>query len=244
LIEPGPTHSFLEEFGTSFIRPRAVLCISAHWETFHPVVTATSHPQTIHDFYGFPEELYKVRYNAPGDPDLAHHIVDLLKNADFAAEADSSRGLDHGAWVPLKLMYPQADVPVVQLSVQAELPAEHHLKIGRSLQALREEGILILGSGGATHNLREAQWQNDTAQTPDWVQVFIDWLFKAVTDGDNTELINYVSRAPEALRNHPTPEHFLPLFVSLGAAGKKSQGRVLHKAISLQVISMAAFAWD
>jgi 4,5-DOPA dioxygenase extradiol len=242
LIEPGPTHSFFEELGTSFIRPRAVLCISAHWETSHPVVTAASHPQTIHDFYGFPEQLYKVRYNAPGDPDLADHIVDLLKNADLAAGVDSSRGLDHGAWVPLKLMYPQADVPVVQLSIQADLPAEHHLKIGRSLQALRQEGILILGSGGATHNLREARWQNDTAQPPHWVQAFVDWLFEAVKEGNNAKLINYISRAPEALRNHPTPEHFLPLFVPMGAAGKKSQGRVLHEAISLQVLSMAAFA--
>ena len=244
LIEPGPTHRFLETLGTSFDHPRAVLCISAHWGTSHPVVTSAAHPHTIHDFYGFPEQLYKIQYNASGDPDLAHRIVDLLKDADFAAEMDSTRGLDHGAWVPLKLMYPRADVPVVQLSVQADLPADHHLKIGRSLQALRQEGILILGSGGATHNLREAQWQNDSSQPPHWVQAFVDWLFKAITDGDDTELINYVSRAPEALRNHPTAEHFLPLFVPMGAADNNPQGHILHDAISHQVLSMAAFAWN
>ena len=244
LIEPGPTHHFLKELGRSFDRPRAVVCISAHWETSEPAVTSTPFPQTIHDFYGFPQQLYEVHYDAPGDPNLAQTIVDLLKTAGFKAEADSARGLDHGAWVPLKLMYPKADVPVVQLSVQSGMPAEHHLKMGKSLQALRDKGVLILGSGGATHNLGEAQWQNDRAQPPQWVSAFIDWLFKAVNQGNESELVNYVFKAPEARKNHPTPEHFLPLFIPLGAAGKNMPGQVLHDTIAFQVLSMAAFAWN
>jgi 4,5-DOPA dioxygenase extradiol len=244
LIEPGPTHRFLEELGSSFDRPRAILCISAHWESTQPQVSAVSHPPTIHDFYGFPPELYRARYDAPGEPQLAQTIVDRLNDAGIEAGADSSRGLDHGAWVPLKLMYPKADIPVVQLSVQAKMSAAHHLQMGRSLQALRDQGILIFGSGGATHNLREAQWQTNTAPPPSWVQAFVDWLFQAVTEGNQAEIVNYLSRAPHALRNHPTPEHFLPLFVAMGAAAQGSQGQVLHNTIAFGAFSMAAFAWN
>lgn len=244
LIEPGPTHRFLKALGKSLNRPRAIVCISAHWETSEPAVTSAPFPETIYDFYGFPEQLYKTVYDVPGDPDLAQRIVDLLKTAGFKATADPSRGLDHGAWVPLKLIYPKGDVPVVQLSVQSDKSAEHHLEMGRSLQALRDEKILILGSGGATHNLRAVKWQNDSAPPPDWVQNFVDWLFKAVNRGDESEMINYKSRAPEALKNHPTPEHFLPLFVPMGAAAKNAAGQVLHDDILFQVLSMAAFAWD
>lgn len=243
LIEPGPTHRFLQALGETLSRPRAIVCISAHWETAEPVVTAAPFPPTIHDFYGFPQQLYEIVYEVPGDPDLARRIVNLLGQSGITAALDPSRGLDHGAWVPLKLMYPEADIPVVQLSVQTDLPAEHHLKIGRTLQVLREDGVLILGSGNATHNLSAIQWQNDAVQPPEWVQVFVNWLFKAITEGKQSELIDYKSRAPEALKNHPTPEHFLPLFVPMGAIAENTHGQVLHDTISFQVLSMAAFAW-
>jgi 4,5-DOPA dioxygenase extradiol len=243
LIDPGPTRDFLKELGVALGRPRAILCISAHWETSAPTVTLGSNPETIHDFYGFPPELYEVMYPAPGDRRLAIQIVQLLKTDGFAGKEDSERGLDHGAWVPLKLMFPKADIPIVQLSVQSELGADHHVRLGMALQPLRSENVLILGSGGATHNLREFRGQAIDAPPPDYAKEFETWLCQAVTEGRKDALINYQLHGPSARRNHPAEEHFLPLFVPLGAAGDV-QGRVLHRAFTYGVLSMAAFAWD
>src|SRR5512141_1025377 len=154
-IEPGAAGRAWKTLGRTLPRPRAVLMVSAHWETAVPMLTGNPKPQTIHDFGGFPKELYALSYAAPGDPALAARAVALLKNAGITAGVDGCRGLDHGAWVPLRWMYPGHDVPVIQLSVQTELGAAHHLRLGRALAPLADEGVLIVGSGHTTHNLRD-----------------------------------------------------------------------------------------
>lgn len=244
LIEERPTLAFLKALGGMFARPRAVLCISAHWETSNPRLTGASRPETIHDFYGFPDVLYEANYPAPGNPELAERVALLLKNAGYDVEIDESRGLDHGAWVPLKLMYPEADIPVVQLSLQPHLGARHHLQLGQALRSLRADGVLVLGSGGATHNLSEFRGQPIDAAPPAYVQAFDSWLEDVVTHDREDELIDFEVQAPSARRNHPTYEHFLPLFVPMGAAGTGARGRKLHDAFTYGVLSMAAYAWD
>jgi len=240
-IEPQPTRTFLGELGQTLPRPKAILCLSAHWTTEKPMVSLSPNPSTIHDFYGFPEELYDVRYPAPGDPELAGRVLELLAQANIPAAGDKTRGLDHGAWVPLGLMYPQADVPVVQLSVQPGMPAERHLAVGRALAALGQEGVMVMGSGGATHNLADVRWDAGDSPPPEYVRAFDEWLKSAVLDGRSRDLADYREAAPFAARNHPTPEHYLPLMAPMAAGGK---ARLLHEAFCLGVLSMAAFLWE
>lgn len=241
LTEPGSTRDFLAALGGSLPQPRAILCISAHWTTSTPMVTHAPHPATIHDFGGFPDELYRMTYPAPGDPSLARRVTMLLEKQGIEAGADVDRGLDHGAWIPLKLMFPEATVPVIQLSVQPTLGPAHHLAMGAALRPLREEGVLILASGSATHNLGDAFGRPLDAAVPAYVREFGTWLKGAVVDDDRRALLEYVRQGPHAVANHPTPEHLLPLFVPLGAGEK---GHVLHEAHTYGVISMAAFGWE
>ena len=243
-VQQEPTHYFFRELGQTLGRPKAVVCVSAHWEAVRPLVTGTSAPQTIHDFSG-PPALFEKDYPAPGDPDLAHDAVALLTQAGIDAATDPSRGLDHGVWVPLILMYPEADIPVVQISVQTELDPEHHLNLGRALQPLRQGGVLILGSGGATHNLPEIHHYRVHSRPAEYALDFDTWLEKAIVRGREEALLNYKEEGPSAARNHPYPaEHFLPLFVPLGAAGPGARGRLLHKGFMYGLLSMAAYAWD
>jgi len=244
-LEASPTHEFLRTLGDLLPRPSAVLCVSAHWEASGPTLNAVQAPATIHDFYGFPEELYHVRYPVSGSPELAARAAELLAAGGIAARLDRERGLDHGAWVPMALAYPRADVPVVQLSVQTDLGPEHHLALGRALAPLREEGVLILGSGGATHNLREMFSHAEDDPAEGYAADFDRWLADAVTQGRTEALVAYRSEGPEGRRNHPTAEHYLPLLVPAGAAGPDGtgRGRVLHQAFAYGVLSMAAFLW-
>lgn len=241
LIDPVPTRDFLAALGAGMARPRGIVCISAHWTTRVPMTTHTAQPDLIYDFGGFPDELYRMTYPAPGNPALAERVAKLLENGGIDTGRDMARGLDHGAWVPLKLMYPHADIPVVQLSVQPHQSPAHHAAIGAALRPLREEGVLILASGSATHNLRDFFGRALDAPPPQYVREFDDWLCRAVEADDRDALLEYLDRGPNALANHPTPEHFLPLFVAMGAGG---QGRVLHRAFTYGVISMDAFAWE
>lgn len=240
-LEAQPTRTFLTELGRSLPRPKAVLCVSAHWATETPTVTLAQSPGAIHDFYGFPEELFRVRYPAPGSPEVAHRALDLLNQAGISAMVDAARGLDHGAWVPLGLMYPQADVPVVQLSVQPGMAAEEHLAVGRALAVLSREGVLVMGSGGATHNLADLRWNGAAGQPPEYVASFDAWLKSAVLAGRTQELTDYLETAPYAARNHPTSEHLLPLFAPLGVGGTP---KLLHQEFTFGVLSMAAFLWQ
>jgi 4,5-DOPA dioxygenase extradiol len=234
------TTYFFTDLGHALGKPHAIVCISAHWEAYRPSVSFTHQPKTIHDFYGFPDRLYKVQYPAPGSPAIAERVHRLLKDSGLAVEKDANRGLDHGTWVPLMLMYPSADVPVIQLSVQTAFGPQHHLSMGRALARLREENVLILGSGGATHNLADLRPMID-AEPPEYAKEFDAWLEDAVVNGRENDLLDYLEKGPAAQTNHPTAEHFLPLFVPMGA-GKKA--RTLHKAFTWGAMSMAAFAWE
>lgn len=243
ITDRGRTVDFLRQLATQLPRPRAILCISAHWETDAPIVSGNAQPPTIHDFYGFPPALYELSYPAPGDPALARTTQELLEAAGLPCAIHPQRGLDHGAWVPLMLAWPQADIPVVQLSVQPHRDPAHHYAMGRALQPLREQGVLLFASGAATHNLRDFRGQAMNTAPPDYVLAFDAWLTSAITRGAVPELLNYAAQAPEAKHNHPTPEHFLPLFVALGAA-TDARAQVLHQDYNFGILSMAAYQWQ
>jgi 4,5-DOPA dioxygenase extradiol len=221
-IEPGFAGDAWTALGKTLPRPRAVLMASAHWETSVPMVTGNPHPETIHDFGGFPPELYKIRYAAPGAPDLATRTVALLKEAGITAGVDGCRGLDHGAWVPLRWMYPAADIPVYQISVQPSLGTAHHLRLGQALATLADEGVLIVGSGHTTHNLRDWMTNPRRSEPLRYAQLFGEWVGSHLRAHDTSALIAYREQAPDAVRAHPSEEHFLPLFVAWGAAGAQT----------------------
>jgi 4,5-DOPA dioxygenase extradiol len=239
VMEDIPARHFMAALGRQLPRPKAILCISAHWETAAPMVSAAATPETIHDFHGFPDALYRLRYPAPGAPDLAERVVRLLGDAGIGGAIDASRGLDHGAWNPLLLIYPDADIPVTQLSIQSSLDPAHHAAVGRALRPLRDEGVLILASGGAVHNLR--QFHVDREMPAPWAVSFDDWLAERIVAGEEDALIGYRQTRPEAPLAHPRDEHFMPLFVALGAGSGK--GRALHRSFAHGSLSMAAFAW-
>lgn len=238
-LDPGATGAFWEELGRTLPRPRSVLCVSAHWMTTAPAVSLAARPETIHDFYGFPAPLYEIRYPAPGAPELAQRTAALLAAAGIDTALDPERGLDHGAWVPLRSMYADADVPVTQLAIQPRRDAAWHYRMGQALAPLRAEGVLVLASGGAVHNLRAVDWQGGT--TPAWARAFDEWLAQALAAGDSAALIGWETTAPQPRQAHPTEDHFLPLFVALGAAGQGTRGRRIHDGFTLGSLSMAAF---
>ncbi len=237
-LEEIPARAFLQGLGRALGRPEAVLCVSAHWETAAPTLSLAASPETIHDFFGFPEALYRLSYPAPGAPDLARRAAALLDAAGQEASLVEDRGLDHGAWVPLMLMYGSAGVPVTQLSVLTHGGPAAHLALGRALAPLRAEGVLILGSGGAVHNLRE--WRAGDATVPAWAQAFDEWLAEGIEANALDDLAAYRERHPEGARAHPSEEHFLPLFVAAGAGGA---GRVLHRSFANGGLSMASYAF-
>jgi 4,5-DOPA dioxygenase extradiol len=208
--------------GKAIPRPRAVLCVSAHWYLPGTLVTAMAEPRTIHDFGGFPRELYQVEYRAPGSPELATRVQELL--APLAVGLDYSWGLDHGTWSVLRHVYPSADVPVVQLSIDESQPASFHFELGQRLAPLRDEEVLIVGSGNLVHNLHTYAWGRHTPEPYDWAVRFEDQAKQLMTSATNTDgatgfdpLINYESLGRDALLAIPTPDHYLPLLYILGA---------------------------
>ena len=237
-----PVAQFLAGLTRKIPRPDAILCVSAHWETGQPTVSAVKQPEVIYDFFGFQEKLYSLTYPAPGSPELANNVVDVLAANNVTAQIDHTRGLDHGAWVPLRLMYPEADIPVVQLSVQSGLDPVHHMGLGQKLSPLRDQRVLIMGSGGATHNLGEFHNYPIDAKPASEATAFDIWLEQCITHGNDAALLQYKKHGPHAHWNHPSNEHFLPLFVALGAAEADS-GQPLHKSFTYGVLSMAAYAW-
>lgn len=239
-IQPGAVREVWERLARSLPRPKAILIASAHWETDIPAVTGAAKPETIHDFYGFPKPLYEIQYPASGDVELAFRSVDLLMKSGMKAKADPNRGLDHGAWSPLLHMYPNADVPVVQMAVQPALGTRHHIEVGRALAPLSSEGVLIIGSGHLTHNLRD---RGNGSPAP-YALAFQDWVKQRIDTHVLDELADYRSLSPDGVRAHPTDEHFLPLFIALGSAPEKYKAQRLYDGIEMGALAMDAYRFD
>ena len=239
-----PARRFLASLGKSLPRPKAILLASAHWEADRvPAVSLAEHPKTIHDFGGFPPALFAIEYPAPGAPALAERAAGLLEQAGYAVERSPERGLDHGAWVPLRLMYPQADIPVTQLSILRGTTPAGHAKMGIALTALRDEGVLVIGSGSLTHNLSEFRGQGVDAPVPSWVSDFGAWMNTMLDEQQRAALLDYRRQAPYAERNHPTEEHLLPLFVAMGAAGDAAKAERIHASYEYGVLAMDVYAF-
>ncbi len=244
VIEPSAARTFLEGLSGLFPRPRAILVVSAHFNAPRPTLTAAGKPETIHDFGGFPDALYRMQYRSPGAHALAGDIATHLQTAGFDAITDESRGLDHGAWIPLMLAWPQADIPVLQLSISMNQSPEWHYRLGEALAPLRDEGVLIVGSGGATHNLRAFFTYRPELNTPPppWVTDFAEWLAGRIEAGDHAAVLEAVQAGPHGRDNHPTMDHILPLFVALGAGGT-GPGKRLHKSTTYGILAMDAYSF-
>ena len=243
-LEPGETGAAWSKLGEQLPKPSAILVISAHWETSIPTVSRVKQPETIYDFRGFPDEMYKLQYPAPGAAELAESVVRALQQADIHVQPDDTRGLDHGAWVPLSMMYPQADIPVTQLSLQPEKGPAWHIALGDALRSLREKGVLIIGSGSITHNLDALRKHPQGEPVPAWVTEFCDWMAVKISGGDEESLKAYRELAPHAAQNHPTDEHLLPLFVALGAAEDIKQSKRLNSVMTYGMLAMDMWSFD
>jgi 4,5-DOPA dioxygenase extradiol len=242
-LEPGEAGAALAAFATRIPRPQAILVISAHWNTAIPTFSAACKPETIHDFYGFPQALYAIRYPVCGAVKWAMEGRALLEEAGFEVGVDPKRGLDHGAWVPLRLMYPDASVPVAAISLQTRLGPEHHYRLGQALAPLRDAGVLILASGNLTHNLGHFGLRHGMGVSLDYVGEFQAWWRERVEARDVEALLDYRRQAPGAQEAHPTEEHLLPFFVALGAAGEKFESEVVHAGIDHEILVMDTYAF-
>ena len=255
-IDAGRAGDVWAELGRTLPRPSAVLIASAHWETELPMLSTARQPETIHDFGGFPPELYKISYPAPGAPDVAERAIRLLQSSGLSATANACRGLDHGAWVPLRRMFPDANVPVVQVSIQPSLDAAHHLRLGVALAPLASEDVLVIGSGHITHNLRDwmarVRQRNSRAVADGAADVYVtefrEWIADALRQDDRARLVRWRELAPHAVRAHPTPEHFMPLFVAFGAAsdadGPPPRVERLDAGVDSGVLAMDAYVFS
>ncbi|HZW13464.1 MAG TPA: class III extradiol ring-cleavage dioxygenase [Noviherbaspirillum sp.] len=249
-IEDTPARVFLQGLGETLPRPRAIIVFSAHWESIGgPAVSLATQPETIHDFGGFPDALYAIQYPATGAPAVAMQAASLLEQAGYTVRRSDTRGLDHGAWVPLRLMYPAADVPVTQISLLRDASPEEHEKLGRTLSSLRDEGVLVIGSGSLSHNLSEFRGHHIDAEVPAWVNEFSDWMNAALSEGRRADVLDYRRKAPHAVRNHPTEEHLLPLFVAMGAGGAGPSGegvqtQRIHSSVEYGVLAMDVYAFS
>ncbi|SHM97964.1 4,5-DOPA dioxygenase extradiol [Pseudomonas asturiensis] len=234
-LEPGESGPALARLAATMPRPRAIVMVSAHWESHELLVNGNPQPETWHDFGGFPAALFAVQYPAPGLPELTREVVDLLATHDLPARIDSRRPFDHGVWVPLSLMYPQADIPVVQVSLPSRQGPELQTRIGKALASLRDQGVLIIGSGSITHNLGELNWHAGPESIEPWAKAFRDWMIEKLASDDEEALHHYRSLAPHAVRAHPSDEHLLPLYFARGAGGEFS---IAHQGFTLGALGM------
>ncbi|PPU77217.1 MULTISPECIES: DODA-type extradiol aromatic ring-opening family dioxygenase [Xanthomonas] len=223
-LQPGQLGLRLEELRQLLPQPRAIVVASAHWLGRRPLVSGAARPDTLHDFGGFPAPLYALSYPAPGEPALAQQMVRRLEQAGLHPQLDPQRGFDHGVWVPLRLLYPAAEIPVVSVSIQPELGPAHQFALGRALAPLREEGVLVIGSGSITHNLHDFHHGYHAEREAPYVRPFIEWTERKLLDDDVPALLDYRRQAPFAARAHPSDEHLLPLYVAMGAAGSEQLG--------------------
>ncbi|VVN29274.1 4,5-DOPA dioxygenase extradiol [Pseudomonas fluorescens] len=239
-LEPGASGPALARIAGEMPRPKAIVMVSAHWESHELLVSGHPQPETWHDFGGFPKALFEVQYPAPGDPQLATEVVDLLKIAGLPARIDAKRPFDHGVWVPLSLMYPQADIPVVQVSLPTHGGPALQTRVGQALAILREQGVLLIGSGSITHNLRELDWHAGPESVEPWALEFRDWMIETLEANDEAALHDYRRLAPNAVRNHPSDEHLLPLYFARGAGGTFS---VRHTGFTLGALGMDIYSF-
>lgn len=243
-LRPGAAGAAIGRLAGMLPTPRAIVIVSAHWATAVPTVGYAGRPATIHDFRGFPEELYAIRYPATGCREAAELVTQAIRQAGLAVAGDAGRGLDHGAWVPLRLMFPDADVPVIPLSIQPQAGPRQAHRLGLALAGLAGQGFLLIASGNITHNLRDYQRISQTGgQTPAYVREFADWLADRLAAHDLAALLDYRRQAPGAALAHPSDEHLLPLFVALGAAGENARAQRIHAGIDDYVIAMDAYSF-
>lgn len=244
-LRPGAAGAALTALAEALVRPRAVLVISPHWETPVATVGTAGQLETIHDFGGFDPALYAIQYPVQGSPQGAEQVVAALQAAGLPVRIDAQRGLDHGAWVPLRHLFPQADVPVVPLSIQHHGGPQHAYRIGQALAPLIAHGWLIVGTGNITHNLRDWQLaEMGTAVETSYAHRFSDWVHGQLISGDTEALLDYRERHPDALRAQPRDEHLLPLFTALGAAGAGAKARAIHRGITDHVLAMDGYAFE
>jgi 4,5-DOPA dioxygenase extradiol len=218
---------FLKKLAANTPTPRAIVLFSAHWESPVQEISGAETHSMIYDFYGFPQELYEVQYPAPGNPAIAQHIQQLLAEHGIKSTIDNTRGLDHGVWGVLKLLYPDATIPVIAMSVNPALSPKEQYEIGRALTALREQDVLIIGSGGTVHNLRRLQWHSTEVER--WAVEFDQWLQEHIEKWDTEALFQYETLAPYALEAVPRNEHFIPLLIAMGAGDQTRQAHLLKR---------------
>jgi len=240
-LDNGEYARALGQFGKT-VNPRLMVVISAHWEEPGIRIAAGAHPELIYDFGGFPQELYELKYDAPGSPTLAAEVAAVLKRAGFDAQLDEARGWDHGVWVPLRLMFPEARIPVVEISLPMRWAPKELYKIGQVLGGLRANGVLVMGSGGIVHNLRLMNWRQKDAALDPWAREFQEWVKERIERRDLETLFDYKKTGPYAARAVPTPEHFAPLFPVVGAAGESAKLVPIFEGIEHGNMSMFSFA--
>lgn len=241
-VESSPTHSFLSNMSDNLPVPKAIIVFSAHFDMSDEIVICSAEqPKTIHDFYGFPKGLYDLNYPAPGEPELAQKVAALLAKQGIKSRLDATQGWDHGVWIPMSLMFPKADIPIVQISVNSRLSAEAHYRLGQSVRVLREQGVLIVGSGGISHNLRELFAAHPDPDGANKVKLFTDWIYNNLKKGDVNSLLNYLHDAPHALFNHPTAEHFLPFFCFLGSCSDVTAIKRIHQQVEHKLLALDAY---
>ncbi|MES2973859.1 MAG: class III extradiol ring-cleavage dioxygenase [Pseudomonadota bacterium] len=244
-VEPGTSGPALTRYGEALPEGiRGIVVMSPHWMARTPAVMTNPAPATWHDFGGFPPALYELQYPAPGDPALAAEVMALLKDAGIDAQGDAKRPLDHGAWVPLMHLFPKANVPVVQVALPARYGPAEVFAMGKALRGLREQGVLVVGSGSMTHNL--AEFFGGAREPAPYVLEFSNWIETAVAQGNLKALLDYRNEAPHAQRAHPTDDHFLPIFFALGAGGFGEEGggkpEYISREVMYSMLSMASFA--
>ncbi|MFK0524980.1 DODA-type extradiol aromatic ring-opening family dioxygenase [Paenibacillus illinoisensis] len=241
-LEENVYTEFLQKLGQELQKPRAIVLFSAHWESATQLVSSSAQYETIYDFGGFQPELYQIKYPAHGHAEITADVLRLLEEAGIPAEADSVRGLDHGAWVVLRLLYPNADIPVIALSVNRYLTNEQQYQIGQALAALREQDILVIGSGGTVHNLRQLNWESNSVDS--WAMEFDQWLEDKLVQWDTEALFAYDKVAPSARAAVPTPEHFVPLLLAMGAGDQTRKASLLFKAYQYGNLSLSCWKFE
>jgi len=243
-LDPGAAGEVMHRTAAALKKPRAVVIISPHWDTEIVSVGSAETLPTIHDFYGFPRALYELTYPATGSLEASHEVIAAIKKAGLPMVEVASQGLDHGAWIPLRLMFPNAEVPVIPVSVQSHLGVQGAYSLGRALAPLVDQGFLVIGSGNLTHNLGDYRIaRQNGGQVPAYVHDFPDWLAEKIMRHDISALLDYRQQAPDAVRAHPSDEHLQPLYVALGAAGNAPRIERLHTGVSDYVLAMDAYAF-